>query len=188
MEQRVAFAQEGIFAGWPANNGIWVWEDQEILTGCSTGRLLVQPGHNIDVDVDSILLRSKDGGETWAAERPGNYVGDQGALRVLNQALDFSTPGLALRMIGSGYHGCEEKRGGFYASLDRGAALDRALLLNGLQESSELRGLALTPRTDYLVFGAAECLGFPLRARPGKVGFRPGLLCTHARWWDAVRI
>ncbi|MBE0697045.1 MAG: exo-alpha-sialidase [Anaerolineaceae bacterium] len=160
MEHRIAFAREDTFAGWPANNGVWIWEDQEILTGCSTGKLLVQPGHNITGTVDSILLRSQDGGETWTAERPPNFVGDGDKLCLLEEALDFTSPGLALRMIGIGYHGCAEKRGGFFASLDRGVNWSGPFFFNGLQETTELRGLELSPRTDYLVKGAADCLVF----------------------------
>jgi hypothetical protein len=170
MENRIAFARDGVFAGWPANNGAWTWKDQEILTGCSIGKLLVQPGHNISGAIDSILLRSLDGGNTWAVERPQNFVGDGADLSQLEKALDFSSPGLALRMIGIGYHGCAEKRGGFFVSLDRGANWTGPYFFNGLQEAPELRGLELSPRTDYLPLGAEECLLFLSARDPEKWG------------------
>jgi hypothetical protein len=160
MEHRIAYAREGIFAGWPANNGIWSWEGQEILCGCSVGQLVVQPGHNIGEEVDSILLRSRDGGETWAAERPDGYVGDRAPLSGLERAIDFSHPGFAMRVIGSGYHGCDEKRGGFYISPDRGLSWSGPFVFSGLDDSDQLRGLELTPRTDYLALDSSTCLVF----------------------------
>lgn len=66
------YHEKGRYAGWPANNGIWIWGN-EILVGFSQGyHKELGNQHNIDRDkvVLQVLSRSKDGGETWAVEDP----------------------------------------------------------------------------------------------------------------------
>jgi hypothetical protein len=66
------YKEEGRFAGWPANHGIWAWGD-EILVGFSRGYDKDRgPYHHIDHDrpEDFLLARSRDGGLTWAVEEP----------------------------------------------------------------------------------------------------------------------
>src|SRR6185437_15399049 len=68
----VVYREEGRFAGWPANHGIWSWGD-EILVGFSRGYYKnLGRRHNIDRDKpeEHLLARSRDGGETWAVEVP----------------------------------------------------------------------------------------------------------------------
>jgi hypothetical protein len=166
MDHIVVYTAPGRFAGWPANNGLWTWDGNEILTGCSTGALKVQAGHNLSGPVDSLLLRSLDGGVTWAAESTAGYVGGLSNLEELPAPLDFRAPGFAMRLVGTGYHGCEEPRGGFFATQDRGKTWRGPYRLDGLADHPELRGLELTPRTDYLAGGPRDCLLF-LSARDG---------------------
>ncbi len=68
----VVYLENGRFAGWPANHGIWSWGD-EILVGFSRGFYKDRgPFHHIDHDrpEEFLLARSRDGGATWAIERP----------------------------------------------------------------------------------------------------------------------
>ena len=68
----VVYREEGRFAGWPANHGIWSWGD-EILVGFSRGFYKDRgPYHHIDHDrpEEFLLARSRDGGLTWAVEGP----------------------------------------------------------------------------------------------------------------------
>ncbi len=178
MQHVVAYSAPGRFAGWPANNGLWAWDGNEILVGCSTGALKVQPGHNLAGPVSSLLLRSLDGGETWSAENPANFVGSPYTLQDLPAPLDFHAPGFAMRVIGAGYHGCDEPRGGFYASADRGRTWRGPYRLAGLESCPALRGLELTPRTDYLVNGPRECLVF-LSARDGTKWGSDQVFCAR---------
>ncbi len=54
----VVYQQEGQFAGWPANHGIWSWED-EIVVGFELGHYKRNPrgGHDIDPDKPSVANR-----------------------------------------------------------------------------------------------------------------------------------
>src|SRR6516165_10667538 len=66
----VVYAEEGRFAGWPANHGIWSW-GHEILVGFSRGYYKDRGAfHHIDHDrpEEHVFARSRDGGNTWAVE------------------------------------------------------------------------------------------------------------------------
>ena len=68
------YYEPGKFGGWPANHGIWIW-DNEILVGFSQGlyKDLGPARHNFDREQPELhlLARSPDGGETWEIEDPG---------------------------------------------------------------------------------------------------------------------
>ena len=67
------YYEKGRFGGWPANYGMWNW-DNEILVGFSRGyyRDLGPTRHHIDREKpeEHWLARSLDGGETWSLEYP----------------------------------------------------------------------------------------------------------------------
>src|SRR5262245_48477651 len=68
----VVYREEGRFAGWPANHGIWSWGN-EILVGFSRGYYKdLGRFHHIDREKpeEFLLARSRDGGETWSVEEP----------------------------------------------------------------------------------------------------------------------
>jgi hypothetical protein len=167
MKHSIAFAQADTFAGWPANNGLWMWQDGEILTGCVTGPFVSQPGHNLLEPYTQRLLRSMDGGATWTVETPVGYVGIDAAPVALPVALNFTSPGFAMRMSGAGYHGSDEARGAFFCSADRGYTWAGPFAFTGLNDDPELVGEAFSPRTDYVVLGPREMLVF-LSVRGGK--------------------
>jgi len=67
MKNVIVYAEEGKFCGWPANNGVWVWDGREILVGLSLGDYVVKDGHNVDQPtIRSVVCRSMDGGESWS--------------------------------------------------------------------------------------------------------------------------
>ena len=167
MSHTIAYYDPKIFAGWPANNGLWVFPDGEILVGCVTGPYSRQPGHNLLEPFTQRLLRSLDGGETWQVETPPGYVGSGGEPCPPKTPLDFTAPGFALRLAGAGYHGSDEPRGAFYASADRGITWVGPYALTGLHTHPELEGEAFSMRTDYLALGQHAALVF-LSVRGGK--------------------
>ena len=160
----------GQFCGWPANNGVWSWDNgREILVGCTLGKFKEQPGHNIEEYCRSVLVRSIDGGESWNMEDPENYVGDGGEPQSAPGDIDFSCPDLAIRCVGAFYHGTDEPEGAFFVSADRGHNWRGPYRFNGLNDSPELADRLQTPRTDYICLNKDCCLFF-LSSRPEKGG------------------
>ena len=72
LQHVVVYSEQGRFAGWPANHGIWSWGD-EILVGFSRGYYKDRgPFHHIDKEKpeEFLLARSKDAGASWTVEQP----------------------------------------------------------------------------------------------------------------------
>jgi hypothetical protein len=165
MEHVIVFAQTNHFAGWPANNGLWTWPDGELVVGFTLGAYRVSSGHNILPPYRSLLARSLDGGLSWEVEKPVPYVGRARDLAPLPEPVRLDAPGFAMRVVGVGYHGANEERGGFFLSTDRCRTWRGPYAFAGLGDLPQLAGWEWTPRTDYLVVGPDECLVF-LSARP----------------------
>ena len=167
MRHVIVYAEKVRFAGWPANNGVWIWDGDEILVGFTLGDFEEKKGHNIRPPYVSALARSKDGGETWALDNPDNYVGKKGTLSDPSGPVDFTAPGFAMRVAGTGYFATEERRGEWYVSLDRGNSWKGPYSFGSLMEHEDLKGMDFTSRTDYLVNGPADCLVFMSARKPG---------------------
>lgn len=182
--QSVVYHQEGRFGGWPANNGAWSFDKDEMLVGFTEATYVVQKGHNIEKPYRSWLARSKDGGISWEAWDPENYVGDFGKepeFLTLNEPINFRKEKFAMRVVGTAYHGAEDPRGHFFYSYDAGQSWKGPFGFGDFQHHEELTRywdeLELTPRTDYLVTGPQECIIF-MSARPrGKSG-KDRLFCV----------
>jgi hypothetical protein len=150
-------AREGRFLGWPANNGLWAWDDgQELVVGFSEGEYVVRDGHNVGERIESRLARSLDGGRSWSIEDPENYVGS-GIEPVLSPG-GFDFTGITVRVAATGYHATNDAQGHFLVSSDRGRTWSPPYRFNGLNDAAELRGLEVTARTRYLVHSASTCL------------------------------
>lgn len=142
------------FLGWPANNGLWHWENgREILVGFTNGNFEEQSGHNIGKEQLSNLARSKDGGHTWVREDPENFVGDDGEIKPSPGNIRFGHPDFALRVAATGYHGTKDRLGRFFISYDRGKNWEGPYRFNNLNEDANLEGMALTSRTNYRITG-----------------------------------
>lgn len=165
-----AFHEAGKFAGWPANNGVWIWDGEEVLVGLTLGPYEVKSGHNLRKPYVSLLARSMDGGRTWESYDPENYIGDGGALKKLADPMDILHPDFALRVTGTGYHGNDMPEGGFYFSMDRGRSWRGPYALAGLEDIPELDTLELSPRTDYLVNPDGSLQVFISARVPGVFG------------------
>lgn len=163
----VVFAEPGSFAGWPANNGVWTWNDgKEILVGFTKGPYLETEGHNIGkTDRKNLLARSTDGGMTWATEEPANFVGNSAPPVASPGGINFEAPGFAMKVMADGYHGHTDKAGSFFVSDDKGRNWRGPYRFNGLMDDPNLVGTDCTSRTGYLVTGPESCLIF-MSARP----------------------
>lgn len=181
------YYEPGRFGGWPANHGIWSWDD-EIVVGFSAGyyKDLGTERHNIDHDKpeEHLLARSKDGGITWTIENPA----EQGALIPVGTALhgvmppnlkekpwqdcpggiDFTHPDFAMTLRMTDTNAGPSR---FYYSTDRGRTWKGPFRLPLFGQ----QGIAA--RTDYVVTGEHECLLFLTASkRNGREG-RP--LCVR---------
>jgi hypothetical protein len=135
----IVYAEEGVYAGWPANHGAWQWGD-EFLVGFLRGKYSTNGDmHSIIEPYEKMLARSLDGGKNWRLVKP--------------QASDFApidfeckvpryTPvilGLGgdviIRVCGVYDHGGEycAGGGGFYLSRNRGMTWSGPHIFFGLE-------------------------------------------------------
>jgi hypothetical protein len=166
IRHKVVAVEKDRFHGWPANNGVWRW-DNEILVAFTQGDFVFRKGHNIGGRQDTLLARSRDGGETWKMFDPEGFLDDdheekfQGeGKEPLTEPMDFSNPGFALRIFATGYHGNDDPEGGFFYSNDRGATWNGPHTLTGLSDHPEMKDKVMCPRTDYLILSEKKCFIF----------------------------
>jgi hypothetical protein len=157
-EQHVKYltvaSQQDRFFGWPANNGLWQWDEgREILVGFTNGNFEQQDGHNIGDERMTNLARSTDGGETWTREDPENFVGDNGEVKPSPGNIAFDHPDFALRVAATGYHGTKDQDGRFFISYNRGNDWEGPYRFNELNDDENLEGMQITARTSYRITG-----------------------------------
>ena len=146
-EHGVVHAGPGQFNGWPANNGMWSW-DEEVLVRFTNGYFRSDAGfHDIDPDRSrgSLYARSFDGGDSWAIEHAGDPFAREATPEPPAGEIDFAHPDFAMRI----------RNGGWCVSTDRGREW------SPLYELPDFgTGEQLTARTDYVVVDAETCLIF----------------------------
>ncbi len=155
----VVYQEEGRFAGWPANQGIWSWDD-EIVVGFSLSYHKKNPtgGHDIDGDRPSFAKqgRSLDGGETWIVEDliDADRNKSDGPPPELKKPIDFFNPDLALKLKGSHIY----------------YSLDRCRSWHGPFQLPTFGRQALLARTDYIVEGPKRVTAFVAASKEGSGG------------------
>lgn len=174
------FYEDGQFAGWPANNGIWNW-DNEILVGFVQADHMERRGHTYDASTSRYkYARSLDGGETWEIEDA--YEGGHTAIahdhkgiqakstpQELNDPIDFSHPDLVFTLTRENIHDGDSF---FYYSYDRGKQFEGPYLLPRL----DTPGIAA--RTDYIVDGPNEASVFLTIAKENRREGRVAMFST----------
>lgn len=171
VEQVVVYSEEGRFGGWPANHGIWHW-DNEILVGYTRGyyRDRGPTRHHIDDEKpeEHWLARSRDGGRTWTHEHPA----EQGMLiprgaealhgiedperplppyKELEAPIDFQAPGFAMTFRMSSTHAGLSR---FEYTLDKGHHWVGPFAL------PDFGALGTAARTAYVVDGPRTLTAF----------------------------
>lgn len=178
------YYEAGMYGGWPANNGIWIWGN-EILVGFSKGVYKdLGARHNINREKPEIhlLARSVDGGETWTIEDPGKTGGlvphgyfmakprtDVPQQDVLPQKepINFLHPGFALTVRSNGDAGQSR----YWYSYNRGHQWKGPFAL------PDFGTAGTAARTDYIVNGKEESMLFISSAKSdGKEG---RVLCVN---------
>lgn len=164
VEHTRVFYEEGRFGGWPANLGIWSWED-EILVGFVEARYHDDGGfHTYDQSTSrDKFARSRDGGLTWTTEdayergqtawRYNSRLDDDEAASPteLTDPIDFTHPDLALTFLRQTNHTGPSH---FYYSYDRGESWQ------GPYRLPDLDTPGIATRTDYIVDGQHELRAF----------------------------
>lgn len=177
MKHLVVYQDPGSFCGWPANNGLWSWEGDEILIGLTRGGYEEKIGHNINEPYRSMLARSLDGGELWSVQTV-DFVASEECGLSSDRDIDFTGPGFAMRIVGTGYHGSSRPDGVFYVSMDRGQIWKGPYSFDSLHSAPELEYLEITSRTDYtLVEDPRRCLVMMSARCGGKM--RDRLFCVR---------
>jgi BNR repeat-like domain len=182
MRHIVVYREEGRFAGWPANHGIWSWGD-EILVGFSRGTYKDRgPFHHIDKEKpeEFLLARSRDGGANWSVEMPqppGALAGTPGMRHgimppgispdqptKLHASINFDHPDFAMtiRMENSN-NGVSR----FFFSYDRGKKWQGPYSLP-LFDQKGVMG-----RTDYIIDGRSRCTLFLTASKTNSREGRP---------------
>lgn len=171
IEKVGVFDVDGKFGGWPANHGMWIW-DNEILVGFSTGEYKdLGNRHNIDREKPEhhVLARSLDGGHSWKLEYPAEQhvlVGPSskgfrhGTLPPGQYepepvdcpgGIDFTHPGFAMTLRMTDANTGESR---FYYSYDRGHTWKGPFKLPMMGQKG------ISARTDMVVNGKHDCFFF----------------------------
>lgn len=182
MQQVIVYREPGMYAGWPANYGIWAW-DNEIVLGFILGHVKAGvPYHARDKDRPFVTIqaRSLDGGLSWQhGPFPGKTPGGKGLsadehmnphLWILNDldgpdgptdcpgGIDFTHPDFALMCART--HLLAGARSWFYVTTDRCRTWQGPYWLPMFDQ------VGIAARTDYLVDGPQTCTLFLTAAKP----------------------
>ncbi len=171
MRQVTIYREPGRYAGWPANYGIWSW-DNEIVVGFTVGYHKSDAGfHRRDRDKPFTAMqgRSTDGGETWTVSETPCRLPGTGTLSANEhgqdkqtqqddtsystpQRVNFEHPDFAMMCSRSGLKAGAQSW--FYTSTDRCHSWQGPFKL----PMFGFTGIAA--RTDYLITNSDECLLF----------------------------
>jgi hypothetical protein len=184
VEHVKVYYKPGMFGGWPANHGIWIWGD-EILVGFTKGYYKdMGERHHIDRERPDyhMLARSLDGGRTWTVTDPQaegylRYT-DGGFLHGVPRTdvplaelrdplggIDFTHPDFALTVR------TNSLISRFYYSYDRGRTWEGPFRLPNFGAPGT------AARTDYIVNGPHDCMLFITAMMGEGRGQRP--LCVR---------
>ena len=169
LQHNIVFYQDSIFAGWPANGGLWIW-DNEILVCFTRAEHMDRPGifHTFNKSTArNMFARSLDGGNTWTIEDAyqqgitgfahDHQLEDEAIPpKNLEKPIDFLHPDFALLFQNESYHRGPSH---FYYTYDRGKSW------NGPFDFPKLDTQGIGARTDYIIDGRHEMLVFLTTAK-----------------------
>jgi len=157
IEHVVVYKEAGRFGGWPANHGIWSW-DNEILVGFSAAYFQKGPLERHQTDrtkpEEPRLARSLDGGKTWTIEAPSSLVPpEQGGAAVtrLTSPMNFRHPGFAMTLRLTDINRGPSRL--FYST-------DRGKTWKGPYSFPLFGQLGIAARTDYIINSARDAFVF----------------------------
>lgn len=183
MEHVIVYRQQGKFAGWPANYGMWAWGDEIVVgfTQCAHQAGAGFHARRSDLPAYPLQARSLDGGRTWQtvptpAPSPGQrgFSADEHMMPALRVAaaidlgleplpkpcpgtINFTHADFALMCARTGLG--TGTVAWFYISYDRARSWQGpyGLPMFGLP--------GIEARTDYIVNAASDCMIFLTASR-----------------------
>ncbi len=156
----IVYYEEGGFGAWPANNGIWNWGN-EILVSFSKAYYKNKPyQHSYDATRPSrrVFARSTDGGETWNLEEETDvYPGNSLPQEELRETINFKDPGFVFTSNGNRFN----------YSFDKGRTWATPHIYPDFQKDFA----GHSARTDYLVLDENTCRIFIASEYVGEKGW-----------------
>ncbi|MGV2103899.1 sialidase family protein [Rhizobium sp. 21-4511-3d] len=181
ISHQEVFRRPGHFSAWPANYGLWAW-DNEILVVFADGRLGDQGtlhARDKSHEFNPLQARSIDGGATWSSEpfagfvpggaslsadehlapslRSGSKLVEQD-ISALPTPIDFLDPEIAVMVARTGLDG--RACSWFYVTRNRGRRWEGPFAFKGL----DIKGLA--SRTDVVPLSNDHALFMTTVAKP----------------------
>jgi len=182
-ENEGVYREDGKFAGWPANYGMWRWGDEFVVsfTQCTFQARAGFHARREDRPAFPLQSRSLDGGRTWTtirtpAQSPGNrgFSADEHMIPDLRVAkaiemkqeplpkacqggINFTHPDFAMMCARTGLGGGTQAW--FYISYDRAHSWQGPYSFPMFGQSG------IEARTDYIVNGPDDCMVFLTAAR-----------------------
>ncbi len=165
IQHQKIYYEEGRFAGWPANNGIWIWGNEILVGFIEAAHRDTEGFHTYDRNTArNKYARSLDGGETWTIE-DGYEAGQTGyaydhsipkeqaetPVNLQQPMGDFTDPGFAITFMRENYHNGPST---FYYSMNRGKQWE------GPYNFPNLNTNGVGTRTDYIVEGPQTLSAF----------------------------
>ena len=184
IQHKIVFSEDGKYGGWPANHGIWSWENEILIGFVQASYKETNPGlHTYDRSTtENKYARSLDGGVTWkisdayaAGQKAWGYdnnVPPEKAVKPMPMTepiKDFTDPGFLLTFL---RHNNDDGPSHFYYSKDKGYSW------NGAYEFPDLETSGIANRTDYIVDGKQSLSVFVTTAKSNKKEGRVALVRT----------
>lgn len=173
IEHSVIYQQDGRFAAWPANGGIWMWNN-EILVGFVEAKHVEARGlHSYDSKTARHkYARSLDGGKTWSIEDAFD-AGQKAiaydhaidadkavAAKPLDRPMDFTHPEFVLAFVRLNNN--DDGPSIFYHSNNKGKSW------NGPFTFPNLGTAGVATRNDYFVDGKSSLTALITTAKANK--------------------
>lgn len=175
VEHIVVYREPGRFGGWPANHGIWAWND-EILVGFSAAWSLKRDPERHQYDPskpeEPRLARSLDGGRTSVVEAPFSLLPpEQGGapVTVLRTPVNFRHPDFAMTLRFTDTHKGPSR---WFYSTDRGRTW------YGPYQFPLPNRQGIAARTDYFVNDRRDAFVFVAASKSNGREGRPLCACT----------